>query len=416
MRPECLRKCCQADAVLLAKSRAVTAPRTGRRALGSRLALTQALSFLGIGISLPFLPLWLDSRGFDDVTIGWLLTIPILMRVAASPFVSGLGDGRVAPVRLLACLNAIAALLYLALLPASGVWSIAALLALSAIALSGVVPLIDMLTIAQIRAGAAVDYGHVRLWGSVAFLAANIAGGYWIAADGARIVPVALALSAGMAGAAALAAPAPPAAATPIGRTAEAPSAGFGEAFWLVLAAAAFVHASHAAIYAFGSLHWRGQGVSEPGIGMLWAVGVAAEIGVFLLAGGVVARGVAGLWLMALGAGAAAVRFALMALDPGFVGAILLQVLHGLSFGGMHLGVMAVMSSLAPDGRRAAAQGRLTATGALASAVATLLSGYLYRRYGVGVFLAMTALALAGLALVLLAKRRLHGDTVRQGQ
>lgn len=389
---------------------AVSSAERPGRGIALRLGLLHALTFLGVGIYLPFFPLWLAARGLSDAQIGLVLSVPIVTRVVAAPFVAGLGDRRVKAVHLLAGLNLLAGLLYLALIPAQGALWIGLTMGLNALALCGVIPLADVLTTAQVRAGARLDYGRVRLWGSVSFLGANLLGGYLVARQGAGIVPLALAASAMLAASAAMAAPAPP---ERQGQAAGDGDAGraFPVAFWYALAAAACISATHAAVYGFGSLHWRGLGFSDTAIGGLWAVGVLAEIGLFLFGGGIVARGAAGLAWIAMGAGAAILRFGLMALDPGLGATILLQVLHGASFGCTHLGIMAVVSVLAPPGRRAAAQGRLVAAGALASAVMTTLAGYLYQRYGALAFLGMTPLALLGLGCLALAKRNWPGDT-----
>lgn len=381
-----------------------------RRSLAARLSLLHALTFVSVGIYIPFFPLWLASRGLSDVAIGALLTIPIVARVLAASTAAGLGDGRFSPVLLLAGLNLAGAMVYGALLVSSDAWMIGLLMGLSAMATAGVIPLADMLTTAQVRAGTGIDYGRVRLWGSVSFFGANLLGGVLIARQGAGVVPLAMAACFACAALAALAAPAPPASLAAM--TARPGSrAGFGTAFWLAIAAVACINATHAALYAFGSLHWRNLGYSEEAIGGFWAIGVGAEILLFLVAGSIVARGVAGLFWIGVGGVAALVRFGVMAFDPGPVTILVLQGLHGLSFGCLHLGAMAVVSALAPEGRRAAAQGRLVAGSALASAAATLISGPVFQNHGAFVFLAMTPLALLGCVFAALAKRNLPGDT-----
>ena len=98
-----------------------------------------ALNFLGVGFYLPFFPVWLGSRGLSDVDIGYVLALPILVRVFVASSVTGLGD-RLRPNVLLALLNALAAIVYLALAQQTQLVPIAILTALSAVALSGVVP------------------------------------------------------------------------------------------------------------------------------------------------------------------------------------------------------------------------------------------------------------------------------------
>lgn len=373
-----------------------------------------ALNFLGVGFYLPFFPVWLASKELSDVDIGYVLAIPILVRVFVASSVTGLGD-RLRPSLLLALLNALAALVYFALAQQGEFLPIAVLTALSAIALSGVVPLADVLTTEQVKAGALKDYGRVRLWGSVTFVLSNLAGGYLIARHGAWLIPFVLAGSSSLAALAALQAPSPPGGISPSVR-ASAPSASFRLPFWLAVGAAACVNATHAALYAFGSLHWRSLGFSGEAVGWLWAVAVLAEIAVFLVAGSIAARGLAGLRWIALAAVAAALRFSVMSADPGLAFTFLLQLLHGITFGCAHLGSLAALSALAPEARRAAAQGRLVAAGALAMGLTTIFSGYLYRLFGPGVFLAMVPVALLGLCLAALAILRARGDTGYRGR
>lgn len=370
------------------------------------------LNFVGIGFYLPFFPIWLGSKGLSDVDIGYVLAVPILVRVLAASWITGLADRHIPPVLLLALLNACAATAYFGLSRLDTLVPIALVTTLAAVALSGVVPLADILTTTQVRAGRLRDYGRVRLWGSIAFVLGNLAGGYLVARHGAWPIPLVLAGCSLLAALSALQAPPPPAAALPPVDQAGS-SRGFPPAFWLAVAAAACVNATHAALYAFGSLHWRSLGFSDESIGFLWAIAVVAEIGVFLFAGGIAARGAGGLRWTIIAAMAAALRFGLMALDPGFGVTIALQLLHGVTFACAHLGALAAVSALAPDTRRAAAQGRLVAVGALAMGTLTVLAGYLYRLLGSGVFLAMVPVALLGAGLAALAIARLRGDTGR---
>lgn len=389
--------------------------RTGfSRLLAARLSLMHALNFLGVGFYLPFFPVWLASTGLGDVDIGYVLAIPILVRVFVASSVTGLGD-RLRPNILLALLNALAALIYFALAQQTQFLPIAILTALSAIALSGVVPLADVLTTEQVKAGALRDYGRVRLWGSVTFVLSNLAGGYLIARHGAWLIPFVLAGSSSLAALAALQAPSPPGGVSPA-VSQGASAAGFGLPFWLAVGAAACVNATHAAVYAFSSLHWRSIGFSGETVGWLWAVAVLAEIAVFLVGGSIAASGLVGLRWIAIAAIAAALRFGVMSADPGLAVTVLLQLLHGITFGCMHLGTLAALSALSPGARRAAAQGRLVAVSALVMGLATILSGYLYRLFGPGVFLAMVPIALLGLILAALAILKARGNTGRGGR
>ncbi len=82
-------------------------------------------------------------------------------------------------------------------------------------------------------------------------------------------------------------------------------------------------------------------------------------------------------------------------------------LLHGVTFGASHLGIMAALSALAPEAARGRAQGVLGAALALAMAGTTALSGVVFRTAGAHVFLAMVPIAAAGLVFALLAARSL---------
>lgn len=369
-----------------------------------RLSLMQALTFLGLGIFVPFFPVWLNARGLGDVAVGFVMAIPALVRVLAAAPVTGLADRHMTASRLLVILNLVVMAGYLALWPLSNFWTITAVMILLSVAFSGVVPLTDVITGAAVRSHG-VHYGRVRLWGSVAFMLATLAGGSLLDHLGDRSIPLVLAGCTALAALGAALSPRIDVRAPAGSAPEDTGPARFPRAFWLMLAASACVQASHGALYVFSTLHWRGLGFTDTTIGLFWAIGIALEIALFAFAGGIVARGAAGLRWIAFGAVAAILRFGLMPLEPGLWGTLALQAGHAITFGMTHLGAIAAIAVLAPAARRGAAQGRLTAAQALANSAAMLGSGLIYAKVGSLVFLAMVPLALAGLVFALMAMR-----------
>jgi MFS transporter, PPP family, 3-phenylpropionic acid transporter len=385
--------------------------------LGARLAALHAATFGGIGIYVPFFPIWLEGRGLSASWIGIVLALPIVVRIAVTAPLMTLADRNMGARRLIAraCLGV--SVVYLALLAAHDVLTIAVLVVLMAIAQAPIIPAADLVTIQAIRRDPRLDYGRVRLWGSIAFLVASIGGGYLLEVlptDAVIWFLFSLAVSA-MATAWAVV---PEAVAAHVDADSQQPasaSARMPPALWFVIGAGACTQASHAAVYAFGSIHWRDLGFSSATIGLLWAIGVVAEILVFAVLGRSVGRGSAALGLILIGAGAAIIRFAALAADPGLALTFLLQALHGLSFGATHLGTMGALAQLAPEGSRGRAQGLMASTHALAMASATGLSGLAFRAAGPLVFLAMAPLAAAGLGFALLALRAARAQPHRAG-
>ncbi|NEU11777.1 MFS transporter [Methylobacterium sp. BTF04] len=374
----------------------------------ARLSLLYAVVFVEIGIAMPFMPVWLNALGLEAGIIGALLALPIAVKIVATAPLVGLIDRGVGARRLLTIGSLALALTYALMPVAAGLgWPVLALLiVLNAAAGAPLVPSIDYMTLGAVRRSARLDYARIRMAGSIAFLLANLAGGAALGAFGERLaVPLlltALALiAATVAGTTTIATP--PAEPAPTdGRRPRLPPV-----LWLAIAAAAAIQASHAAIYAFGSIHWSTHGIPSAWIGTLWAIGVAAEIVLFAGIGRCPARWRTPFRLLALGGIAALIRAIGMALVGDRLGPVIaLQLLHGLSFGATQLGAMAAVSRYAPDGARGRAQGTVSATNALASASATLVCGAAYQAGGGPLtFALMAPLALIGLCLAARAAR-----------
>jgi PPP family 3-phenylpropionic acid transporter len=370
-----------------------------------RLAALHGAAFAAIGVSMPFLPIWMESRGLSPAAIGVLLAIPTLVRVVATAPLMRLADRPAGARGILVLGHLGAAIGYGAMLGVEGAAALAALVALVAVAQAAIVPTGDLLTTDAVRANPAMNYGRIRVWGSITFLATSVGGGYVLAllpTDGILWTLIALSLVAMAVSRAFATIREGPAEAAP------GPARlrfDLPRRLVLVIAACALIQASHAAVYGFGSIHWRSLGFSGPEIGFLWATGVVAEIALFIGLGGMVGGGVRGMSLVAVGAAAGVVRFGLLATDPGLAATFALQALHALTFAATHLGAMAALTALSPPGGRGAAQGVYGAVIALTMALATVAAGWIYRAAGPLAFAAMVPLALVGLALALAAMR-----------
>lgn len=377
-----------------------------------RLSLLYAVVFVEIGIAMPFMPVWLDALGLDARVIGLLLALPIATRILATAPLMSLIDRGIGPQRLVLAASLGVALTYGTMPSVAGFgWPVlAAVVILNAVAAAPLVPSIDFLTLSAVRRDPRLDYARIRVAGSVAFLAANLAGGAMLVELGGRVaVPVFLtgfALIAALVAAAIrlgdAARPPPPVA---------GPRPALPASLWFSILAAAAIQSSHAAIYGFASIHWTAHGFSTATVGALWATGVGAEIVLFAIAGRLPERWKSPFRLLALGGAAALARaLGMTVLGGELLPVVALQTLHGLTFGATQLGAMAAVSRFAPEGARGRAQGTLSAASALAAACATLLSGVVYRAGGPLAFALMAPAALAGLAFVAMAARAARAE------
>jgi PPP family 3-phenylpropionic acid transporter len=167
--------------------------------------------------------------------------------------------------------------------------------------------------------------------------------------------------------------------------------------FLAVVGGSALIEASHAIYYGFSALDWSKAGLDGWMIGSLWSLGVAAEIVLFAFQSRlppVLTPTV----LMLVGGAGAVLRWVVMAFDPPAVLLPFLQLLHGLSFGATHLGALALLVKIAPQGRAATAQGYYAIGMGVAMAAMMSLSGWLYAAYGAAAYGAMALSAVAGCA------------------
>ena len=141
-------------------------------------------------------------------------------------------------------------------------------------------PIGDTVTLAVARSDA-LDYGRIRLWGSVSFILASLGSGTVLASTwGADALLLVLGASALLT----LARPRCSAAEAADPRL--EPVCGYArlrrqsKVFGFVVGASA-LQASHQIYYGFGTLYWCSLGFSEATIGMLWAEGTVAGILLF---------------------------------------------------------------------------------------------------------------------------------------
>jgi PPP family 3-phenylpropionic acid transporter len=362
---------------------------------GVRLALFYAGLFVGFGIQLPFFPLWLKAKGLDAGAIGLVLAAPMLVRILAVPVAARIADRRGALRQLMVVGSCGAAMGYALVAGASGFLAILAAVTLTSALAAPTLPLADAYALKGLGLRGRA-YGPVRLWGSAAFIAANVgagvASGYIPPAGYIWLMVAAFAATAAAAlGLRPLRPDGAPERAAPHRRRRLLPMPGFLP----IAAAASLVQASHAVYYGFSTLDWSAKGLGGTAIGSLWALGVAAEIVLFAVS----ARLPAALGpraLLAIGAAGAVVRWTAMALDPPLVLLPLLQCLHGLSFGASFLGAVHFLARAAPDGEAATAQGDLATIQGIVMAAATGISGLLYGRFGDLAYLAMAGCAALG--------------------
>ncbi len=369
---------------------------------GQRMALGYAMQYLYIGLYLPYFPLWLKARELTPFEISTVLSMALVIRVLASGQVMTLADKQKDRSTLLSWLLVGSAFSILLYIPSYGFWAILFVTLLLNIFFNPVSPLLDAITLSGVRRFDA-DYGKIRIWGSIVFILANMGGGAVLLGYDPEIILYALIASMMLGAALSYTIPR-------IGRKSPYENSAVSDAyrksllsnkrFLFVLAASGLGQASHALLYGFGSIYWQAIGMTGTMIGLFWAIGVIAEIVLFQFSKEILAR-VTSVNLIALGCIGGIIRWIIFPLIDSEAAYMALQILHGFSFGAVHIGMMHFIMESVPEDHIGAAQGVGYVLGGIVMGIAVFTSGPLYDAAGAYGFWAMAGLCALGLLLLL---------------
>lgn len=141
-----------------------------------RFSAFNAFLFLGTGIQLPFLPLWLRSEGLSDSQISLIVAAMMAIRIFAMPLGTYLADltGNRRRVIMLSTLASF--ICYGLLYFVDGFLGLLVMAVLAAALFAPVGPLIEVFAI-EGSTHYGIDYGRIRLWASLSFLSGSLLSG-----------------------------------------------------------------------------------------------------------------------------------------------------------------------------------------------------------------------------------------------
>ena len=380
---------------------------TGGSRFANRLAVFYAALFGLSGAYTPFFPVWLQAVDTAPAMIGIIMAMPTAARLLAVPIVTAWTarhDALRGAIVATACLTFAGVLL---LGTMRGALAIALVLWLVSWPWTAAFPLTDAYALRGVNYYRK-NYGPIRLWGSVGYIVAALAAGYFGSAFGALDLIWVIAAVAGLgaltsfglvgigvssAGTLAVSKP------TALLRT---------PAFVAVMVAAALIQGSHAAYYYFSAISWQAAGMSSATIGVLWALCVAVEIGLFAASPRL---GLSPAALIGLGGAGAVVRWLIMPQEPGIAVLSFAQALHALSFGATHLGVMGLLARLVPGRIMPNAQGYIATATGIVMASTGIACGWVFTSVGQSIYFGMAAMAAVG-TIVVFASRHAIGKAM----
>ena len=362
-----------------------------------------------------YAPLWFQSLGFSTLAIGALASMQSATRLF-SPYAWGwLADHtgkRTLLLRIAVGLALASAAAYL--ISTAHAWVAAVTLALF-ICTAGVIPISEAALAHLVSRGGDLDvgrYGRVRVWGSIGFIVAVVCSGVLLQWLGVASFPLFTILLLSLLLVAALRLPS----VVEPGHDSEAAPGAlavlrepivawfFAGTFFTVLA--------HTSLYAFFSLYLVSIGYSKSAVGLIWAVGVMAEVAWFWFQGRWLTRLSMHGWLV-LAALVSVLRFAVIAaFGANAVVLVIAQCSHAVTFAAQHSSCIGVINRHFPGRLRGRGQALYTVLGYGASGVVGgVAGGALSEAFGFAAVFWAASGAAALAALCCWRALRLEGST-----
>jgi PPP family 3-phenylpropionic acid transporter len=362
-----------------------------------------------LGATAPFLALYFDHLGFSAARIGELVAIPMLMRCVAPNLWGWLGDytgRRLAIVRF----GAVCTLLCFAgiFISQSYAW-LALIMALHAFFWHAVLPQFEVITFAHLKEQAA-RYSRIRLWGSIGFIVAVVGVGELFELRSLDAYPWALILL--MSGIVTSSCWVPNA--QPLMSPNSPELGGFLKqlrrpgilAFYLSVG---LMQLSNGPYYTFLTLHLEALGYARGLIGQLWALGVVAEIVLFLFMARLLARYSLRTVLLASFL-ITALRWLLLGnLADHLLVLLLAQLMHAATFGSFHAAAIHFVQRSFADRQQGQGQALYATLAGVGGALGALYSGYSWSTLGPAWTFAIASLIALAAAYITATRMREEG-------
>ena len=245
-----------------------------------------------------------------------------------------------------------------------------------------------------------MDYGRVRLWGSIAFVIGSALTGKLVSLYDYRMILVMLSVGIASMLLGMLLKPS----VQPQGESRQQEAAGLAawltlvRQSWRFLACVCLLQGAHAAYYGFSAIYWQEAGYSASAVGYLWSLGVVAEVVIFAL----IKKGFrrfSARDLLLLSAVCGLIRWTLMGWTTALPWLIVAQILHCGTFTVCHLAAMRYIAARQGSEviRLQAVYSAVAMGGSIA--VMTVFAGFLYQHLHQGVFWVMALVALPALVV-----------------
>ena len=294
-----------------------------------------------VGVFSPYASLYFADRGLSVTQIGILMSLMQVMRIFGPNVWGWVADQSRRRVLVLRLTSVAAALTFCGMFVGQSFMFFFALMVTVNLFTSAQGPISEALMLSSMR-GDLTHYGRVRLWGSVGFIVLVTLSGYALDWQGIELMPWIALLMLVMVTSVTFSLHEEPATqhAQPSNSVRELLSRKSVLSFF---ASTFLMIAAHSSLYVYYSLYLSDMGYSKSVIGLMWSLGVIAEILFFFYQAPLFRRfGVRKLMLFSLGI--AVIRFLMIGWGAQSLAILLVaQVLHAATFGVHHSASVATL-------------------------------------------------------------------------
>jgi PPP family 3-phenylpropionic acid transporter len=384
-------------------------------ALHYRLSRFYFIYYFFVGAFVPYWGLYLKSESFSAADIGILMSLFQISRIFAPNFWGWLADhtGKRTPwIKLTAFLGLCG---FVAVFLAQGFFWMFFVMAALSLFTSSTLPLAESLTLAHL-ATTNGHYSRIRMWGSSGFIVAAVVLGFLIDSAGISSLLWFLLVVQVLLFALTFSLPEPKLAAHPhdhfsIWQVIRQPNV------IALLVGCSLMVTAHGVLYNFYSIYLSEHGYSKTTIGLLWAIGVVCEIGIFMMMPRILARFTLKTILL-VSLVLAVVRFGLIgvAVDSLWL-LILAQTLHAATFGSFHAASIDVITQFFNGRHQAKGQAIYNSVAyGVGGTVGGVAGGYALQYLGgQQTFVLAAVFPLIGLAVIAFGLNLSHQHPTQQG-
>ena len=294
-----------------------------------------------VGVFSPYASLYFADRGLSATQIGILMSLMQVMRIFGPNVWGWVADQSRRRVLVLRLTSVAAALTFCGMFVGQSFMFFFALMVTVNLFTSAQGPISEALMLSSMR-GDLTHYGRVRLWGSVGFIVLVTLSGYALDWQGIELMPWIALLMLVMVTSVTFSLHEEPATqhAQPSNSVRELLSRKSVLSFF---ASTFLMIAAHSSLYVYYSLYLSDMGYSKSVIGLMWSLGVIAEILFFFYQAPLFRRfGVRKLMLFSLAI--AVIRFLMIGWGAQSLAVLLVaQVLHAATFGVHHSASVATL-------------------------------------------------------------------------